>query len=117
MENEHGFIHNGSEFPERPKWVRIGASRIPNAGMGLYLLEDAKKGDFVARYSGDVIDKNTNESRKGGYHIKISNNLYLDVEQAGCLTISKADTSMMVCVPVKQLTCGLLWGTTQTCAL
>ena len=43
--------------------------------MGLYLLEDTKKGEFVARYSGDAIDKSTNEARKG-------NNLYLDAEQS-----------------------------------
>ena len=65
-----------------PKRVRIGESKIPNAGMGLFLLEDAKKGDFVARYSGEVIDKLTNEASKSNYRVKISNNMYLDAARA-----------------------------------
>ena len=60
--------------------VRIARSKIPNAGLGLYLLEDVKKGEFVARYSGEAIDSAENAARKGHYRIKISNNLYLDAE-------------------------------------
>ena len=65
---------------ECPKQLRIAQSGIPNAGLGLYLMEDVKKGAFVARYSGEAIDKVTNESRTGHYRIKIHNNLYLDAE-------------------------------------
>ena len=45
-------------------------------------MEDAKKGAFVVRYSGEAIDKVTNGSRAGHYRIKISNNLYLDAENS-----------------------------------
>ena len=70
---------------KRPKMIKIAKSRILNAGLGLYLLENVKKGDFVARYNGEFIDKTTNEVCTGNYRIKISSNLclydiYLDAE-------------------------------------
>ena len=65
----------------RPKKVLIAKSQIPGAGLGLYLLEDAAKGEFVARYSGEAIDKTENEARTSHYRIKISKNLYLDAEE------------------------------------
>ena len=39
---------------KRPKRVRIAPSAIPGAGMGLYLEEDAKAREWIARYSGEV---------------------------------------------------------------
>ena len=65
----------------RPKQVKIMTSKIPGAGLGLFLLEDVKKGAFVARYSGEAITHAENETRSGHYRIKISSNLYLDAEQ------------------------------------
>ena len=65
----------------RPKQVKIMTSKIPGAGFGLFLLEDVKKGEFVARYSGEAITHAENEARSGHYRIKISSNLYLDAEQ------------------------------------
>ena len=66
----------------RPKKVMIAKSKIPGTSLGVYLLEDAAKGEFVARYSGEAIDKKIeNEARTSHYRIKISNNLYLDAEK------------------------------------
>ena len=65
----------------RPKAVKIAPSSIKGAGLGLYILEDVKKGEFVARYSGEVIDRITNAARRGHYRIKISKNVYLDAEK------------------------------------
>ena len=65
----------------RPKRVKVMTSTIPNAGLGLYLLEDAKKGECVARSSGEAITQAENATRKGHYRIKICSNLYLDAER------------------------------------
>ena len=66
----------------RPKKVRISSSRIPGAGLGLYLLENAKQGEFIARYSGEAIDRMENAARSGHYRIQISKNLFLDAEKS-----------------------------------
>ena len=65
----------------RPKEVKITKSKIKNVGLGLYLLEDVKVGEFVTRYSGEVIDAIENNNRTSHYRIKISGNLYLDAEK------------------------------------
>ena len=41
----------------RPKAVRIAPSQIKGAGQGLYLLEDAAAGEWIARYSGDPLTR------------------------------------------------------------
>ena len=64
----------------RPKKLKVNKSKIPNAGLGLFLLEDVKAGECVARYSGEVIDQSENETRTGNYRIMISKNVYLDAE-------------------------------------
>ena len=56
-----------SKPSKRSKAVKIAQSQIPNAGSGLYIIEDAKKGEFVARYSGEAINKIENESRTNYY--------------------------------------------------
>ena len=53
---------------------------IPNAGNGLFVLEDVKKGEFIARYSGEAIDKDECARRSSNYRLKIHQNLYLDAE-------------------------------------
>ena len=72
----------GPKPSARPKSVKIAPSKIPGAGLGLYLLDDAKEGEFVARYSGEPINRTENATRSGHYRIKISNNLYLDAEKS-----------------------------------
>ena len=67
---------------KRPKRVKISKSRIANAGLGLYLLEPAKVGEFVTRYSGQAISRAENQVRTGHYRIRISSNLYLDAEKS-----------------------------------
>ena len=64
-----------------PKKVKVGKSLIPNAGNGLFIMEDVKNKTCVARYSGERIDLAENNKRKGHhYRIKISNDLFLDAE-------------------------------------
>ena len=47
--------------------------------MGLYLKESAKAGDWIARYSGDVITKEECDRRKhSNYRMQIHQNLFLD---------------------------------------
>ena len=66
---------------KRPKRVRIAPSKIPGAGMGLYLLEDAEKGECIARYSGDPLAKAECDQRKHSqYRMQVHRNLFLDAE-------------------------------------
>ena len=62
----------------RPKKVQIAPSQIPNAGMGLYILESASKGEFIARYRGEAITQAECARRTGGYRMRVHANLYLD---------------------------------------
>ena len=57
---------------------RIDKSTIINAGQGLFAAEQAKKDDFIARYSGDVLNLTQCEQSDSQYIVKIHNNLYLD---------------------------------------
>ena len=63
----------------RPKQVRIASSQIPGAGMGLCLVEDAKKGEWISRYSGDPLTKAECERRhQSHYRMQVHKNLFLD---------------------------------------
>ena len=63
----------------RPKKILIAPSQIRGAGMGLYLKEGAKAGDWIARYSGDVMTKEECARRKRSkYRMQIHKNLFLD---------------------------------------
>ena len=65
----------------RPKKVKIAPSKIPGAGMGLFLMEDAEKGECIARYSGDPLTKEECERRKHSqYRMQVHRNLFLDAE-------------------------------------
>jgi len=64
----------------QPKRVCIKQSQIAGAGLGLYILEDARAGDFVARYSGEPLSKAENDKRRGHYRLQVHRNLYLDAE-------------------------------------
>ena len=47
--------------------------------MGLYLMEDAEKGDWIARYSGDPLTKEECDSRPHShYRMQVHKNLFLD---------------------------------------
>ena len=50
--------------------------------MGVFIMEDAKKGAFVARYSGEQLNKIENSKRTGNYRMKVHNNLFLDAEDS-----------------------------------
>ena len=48
--------------------------------MGLCLVEDAKKGEWIARYSGDPLTKAECERRnQSHYRMQVHKNLFLDV--------------------------------------
>ena len=65
-----------------PKMLKIAKSEIKGAGLGLFIMENAKKGEFVARYSGEVMNRAENEARSSHYRIQISSNVYLDAEDS-----------------------------------
>ena len=46
--------------------------------MGLYILESASKGEFIARYRGEAITQAECARRTGGYRMRVHANLYLD---------------------------------------
>ena len=62
----------------RPKRIKVAQSRIPNAGNGLFILEDVKKGEPIARYSGEAISRAEREQRSSHYIVEVHKNLYLD---------------------------------------
>ena len=63
----------------KPKKVRIGPSRIKGAGLGLFLLEDAEKGEWIARYSGEPLTRIECDKRKQSqYRVQVHKNLFLD---------------------------------------
>ena len=67
----------------RPMKVKIAPSQIPGAGMGLYLMEDAEKGDWIARYSGDPLTKAECDNRPHShYRMQVHKNLFLDAANA-----------------------------------
>ena len=46
--------------------------------MGLFLVEDADKGDRVAKYSGDVLDAQQAKASKSQYLFEVNKNYFLD---------------------------------------
>ena len=46
--------------------------------MGLYLLENVRKGEFITRYSGEPINQTECTRRTDDYHIRVHADLYLD---------------------------------------
>ena len=65
----------------RPVKIKVAPSQIPNAGLGLYVLEDVKKDQWIARYSGTPLTKA--ESKQHGhshYRLQVHSNLFLDAK-------------------------------------
>ena len=63
----------------RPKRVRIAPSQISGAGMGLYMDEDVKAGEWIARYSGEPLSQAECERRQQShYRLQVHRNLFLD---------------------------------------
>ena len=59
--------------------MRIAPSQIPGAGLGLYLEEDVRAGEWIARYSGEPLTQEECENRpQSHYRLQIHRKLYLD---------------------------------------
>ena len=59
--------------------MRIGPSQIKGAGLGLFLEEDANANEWIARYSGDPINRAECERRRHSqYRLQVHKNLFLD---------------------------------------
>ena len=64
---------------KRPKQVKIAPSQIQGAGLGLYLLEDAKANEWIARYSGAPLTKaELDQKSYSQYVMQVHKNLFLD---------------------------------------
>ena len=48
--------------------------------MHLHLMEEVKADTFIARYSGEKINKTECDKRSGHYRVKVHDDLYLDAE-------------------------------------
>ena len=72
--------NNYLQLTRPPKKVETRPSQIPDAGLGLFAKEPMKKGEFVARFSGEPLTHSQNEKRDSKYRLKIHNDLYLDGE-------------------------------------
>ena len=60
--------------------TEVRPSSIPGAGLGLWLLEKAKKKDRVAIYSGEVLDALQASKRHSHYMMEINKNTFVDAE-------------------------------------
>ena len=78
--HEHTRKKRGAPKPStKPKRVQVAPSQIPNAGMGLYMLEDVKAGDWIARYSGEPMTRAESGQRAHShYKLQVHDNLFLD---------------------------------------
>lgn len=56
----------------------VHASNIPGAGLGLFLLEPVKKGERIAVYSGEVLNRTQIVNNDSKYLLRISKNVFLD---------------------------------------
>ena len=55
-------------------------SKQKNAGMGLFMLEEAKKGDRVAVYAGELITQKEADESDSEYILYVKENTLLDAE-------------------------------------
>ena len=65
-------------LPAYALYTIVKKSGIPNAGLGLFLLEDAKRNDRVAVYSGEVMTRAQKDASNSRYIFEVNTNFYLD---------------------------------------
>ena len=71
--------NRGQEARGRPRKVKIVKSNIKNAGLGLFVPEDVRKAEWIARYSGTPLIKKENaEHGYSHYRLKVHVKLFLD---------------------------------------
>ena len=64
--------------PYESKWVVVQDSRIPDAGQGLFALQDIKKGQLIAFFYGVPLE---NMVEGSDYSIKFSDELLIDIPE------------------------------------
>ena len=57
---------------QAPKSYQIKRSGIDDAGLGMYLMESAKKDERIAVYYGEIIDKRRKDKSDSAYIVEIS---------------------------------------------
>ena len=77
---KHARKQRGAPKPSKqPKRIRVAPSQIANAGMGLYMMEGAKVGECIARYSGEPMTRAESTQRgHSHYKLQVHSNLFLD---------------------------------------
>jgi len=65
-----GACHNAQVTARRRRRTAVAASCVPGAGVGLFLLEPALRGDLVAEYVGEAVDPDET-SRHGVVHDRL----------------------------------------------
>ena len=72
------------------KRLVLGPSEIPGAGWGAFLLEGARKGDFVSEYLGDLISQEeaerrgrVDDKRKSSYLFDLNEGFVVDAARKG----------------------------------
>ena len=71
-------------FPA-PKKTLVQQSTVPEAGLGLFLLESSKDNEMVARYSGTVLSAKQAAQSKSEYKLQVNKDLCIDAKQKGHL--------------------------------
>ena len=73
----------GKDIKRAPGYVcetEPRSSTIPGAGMGLFMLEEARAGDRVARYTGDDLTADEAAASESAYLFRVNKNLFLDAQ-------------------------------------
>lgn len=75
-------------YEQEAKFLLVKESQIPDAGKGLFLRTDKKKGELVALFRGEVLTYEEAELRaakkEDGYFINMSNGTILDSMHVEC---------------------------------
>ncbi|MDB5257563.1 MAG: hypothetical protein JWM14_2258 [Chitinophagaceae bacterium] len=80
--------HSNLSYEQEAEFLQVKESQIPNAGKGLFLYVEKKKGEVVALFRGEVLSYEKAEQRalknEEGYFINMSNGTILDSMHVEC---------------------------------
>lgn len=81
-------LHIDFSYEEEAAFLLVKESQIPDAGKGLFLCVNKKKGDLIALFRGEVLSYEEAEQRaankEDGYFIDMSNGTILDSMHVEC---------------------------------